>query len=84
MCQSSLPFPALVRSPSRSRGPARVGPLRSRPLLAGVASFLLLAGILLPLLLPRPSRVRRANYERVEEGMSRPEVEENLDGPEGT
>ena len=46
-----------------------------KSLLAGVAFFLVLFGILLTLLLPRPSRVTRENYERIREGMSRAQVE---------
>jgi hypothetical protein len=52
-----------------------------KPLLAGVAFFLVLLGITLPLLLPRSSRVTRANYGRIEEGMSLAQAEEILGGP---
>jgi hypothetical protein len=53
-----------------------------KPLLAGLTFSLLLFGILLTLLLPpRASRVTRANYGRIEEGMSRAQVEEVLGGP---
>jgi hypothetical protein len=54
-----------------------------KPVLAGVAFFLVLVGILVTLLLPRPSRVTRENSERIKEGMSRAEVEEILGGPPG-
>jgi hypothetical protein len=55
-----------------------------KPVLAGLTFSLLLFGILVTLLLPpRASRVTRANYERIEEGMSRAEVEEILGGPPG-
>jgi hypothetical protein len=54
-----------------------------KPLLAVVAVLLVLVGILLTLLLPRPSKVTRANFERIEVGMSKPEVEEILGGPPG-
>jgi hypothetical protein len=54
-----------------------------KPLLAGLAVLLVLVGILVPLVMPRPSRVTRANYERIEMGMTQAQVEEILGGPPG-
>jgi len=54
-----------------------------KPLLAGVAVFLVLVGTLFPVLLPRPSPVTFTNYERISTGMTRAEVEQILGGPPG-
>jgi hypothetical protein len=54
-----------------------------KPLLAGVAVFLVLVGILVTLLMPRPSKVTRENYERIKMGMSPANVEQILGGPPG-
>jgi hypothetical protein len=51
--------------------------------LAALAIALLLVGVIFPLLFPRPSKVTRAAYERIEKGMSREEVEAILGGPPG-
>jgi hypothetical protein len=51
--------------------------------LIGVAVGLLLVGTLLPIVLPRPSPVTLAVFERIEQGMTRAEVEGVLGGPPG-
>src|SRR5947209_4405380 len=51
--------------------------------LAVLAVFLVLLGVLLPVLLPRPSKVTRAAFERIEVGMNQKEVEAVLGGPPG-
>jgi hypothetical protein len=48
-----------------------------------VAVALILFGAAYPLLLPRPSPVTMAAYNRIEKGMSLEEVEAVLGGPEG-
>jgi hypothetical protein len=52
-------------------------------LIGSLAVLLVLVGILLPVLFPWPSKVNRANYERIELGMSRAEVEAIFGGPPG-
>jgi hypothetical protein len=48
-----------------------------------LAVLLVLGGALLPLLFPRSSKVTRANFDRIEMGMSRAEVEALFGGPPG-
>ena len=55
--------------------------MRKKFLLAGVASSLLLVGALVPLLRPRHCPVTKEAYDRIEEGMSRAQVEAILGGP---
>jgi hypothetical protein len=57
--------------------------VRKRWWLIPLAIVLMLTGALFPLLSPRPSRVTKANFGRIEMGMSRSEVEALLGGPPG-
>ncbi len=52
-------------------------------LLAGLAVALLLGGVLFALLRPWHCPVNRAAFERIEEGMTKAEVEKILGGPPG-
>jgi SmpA / OmlA family len=52
-------------------------------LLVPLAIVLVLVGVLLPVLFPRPSKVTRENCERIQVGMTRVQVEEILGGPAG-
>jgi hypothetical protein len=45
--------------------------------------MLLILGAILPIVVPRPSPVTRAVYERIKKGMTEAEVEEILGGPPG-
>jgi hypothetical protein len=62
-----------------------LGPWTQRRLgiLTGAGLVLVLGGALLPIVLPRPSPVTRAAFERIERGMTRAEVEDILGGPPG-